>query len=200
MVIKTVKCLLASREGCSKIYWLKWILLGLSVITLSLEVFTNEPKSLWRSGWSFSYQSTRIWAKTCGLKAQIQREEAKINRIQSWLAQFRKWINRHPSICEISALNSNHCYHFPMEKCDFYQSLKLWFRPNELMDLEDAKNKATHTFTQPTLRGSYFRLKLPISDCSWRPHESSALQYSRLFFMSCRLAEAISKTDLFLKL
>lgn len=160
MVIKTLICLLAARQGCSKIYWLSWIFLGLSVITLLLKVLTNEHKSLWRAGWSFSYQSTGKWAKTCGLKAQTQGEGAEIKGIRSRLAQIRKWINRQLSVCEISSLNSNHCCHLPTDKWNFCRSLKLWFWPDELTHLAaDAKNKATHIFPKPPIRGSYFRLK-----------------------------------------
>lgn len=42
MFIKTAKCLLAAREGCAEIYWLRWILLGLSVITLQLKALSRK--------------------------------------------------------------------------------------------------------------------------------------------------------------
>lgn len=60
MVVKT-----AASKGWAKVYWLTWILLGLSVITLQLKALSNESKSLSRTGWSFSYQSEGNWAKTC---------------------------------------------------------------------------------------------------------------------------------------
>lgn len=37
MVIQTVKCMLAARAESAEIYWLRWILLGLSVIKLQLK-------------------------------------------------------------------------------------------------------------------------------------------------------------------
>lgn len=107
--------------------------------------------------------------KLVALMLKQKERLAKIKKNWVWLAQFRKWINRHLSVCEISTLNSDHCCHLPTDKSKF---TKLWFRPDELTHLAaDAKHKATRQLSGALISD----LKLPNSDCSWMPHESSAV-------------------------
>lgn len=119
---------------------------------MSLRAFEGQ-------GGLFHISPQKTEPKLVALKLKHRKRRAEIKRIRSWLAQFRKWINCHLSVCGISTLNPDHCCHLPTEKCNFDQSFKLWFRPDELTLLAaDAKNKATRIFTKPTFRSSYFRL------------------------------------------
>lgn len=63
MVIKTAKCQQAF--CCAEIYWLTWILLGLSVITLQLKALSLRAFEEWGG-------PMETEPKTCSFKAHTQ--------------------------------------------------------------------------------------------------------------------------------
>lgn len=96
--------------------------------------------------------------KPVALKLKHRERGAEIKIIRYWLAQFRKWINRHRSVCEISTLNSTAVTSLRTSGTSTGPS-NLWFKPDEL---QHAKTKLP-TYSLSQLSGALISdWKVPI--------------------------------------